>query len=531
MTLSRVPLAYIKSASQSSYSHYSHDKDESIIPLSRDAKNREYSFHTDLEISPSWSCTFKWPITLSKLIIYNRDNPHFLHRINELSVLVQKPDGSSQLVFSQRNPTFTGRNGNNPLVIEIGNLYSTGFILQASNTTPIPLHLQQIKIFRHSPIIYFSALRQVPTKVYTCSLNQSGFGDKLLDLSTGSHILESLGYRFAGLDSSSLNRPCRLTNNSHSAIDIYKQLGLFDLASADAHVKNPYVLTLNKQVNELAFADVVQYVADDLAENASQLSYSSVQLSVSPMLCNRLLSQHRYKSFASSLNSEAIEMLKRIVNTRLRTGYSGTLNIVIHLRLGDVANLRVEENKWMIPFECAWNQNFKFLTDNQIRTHERYDRIPLISKILTNLSALPSRSKISVTLVSDGIVGTQTFINEKLSILDSSSRTNILEKALLYTQSINDKLEDMCKLTDRAIIGESSENFYQVVREIVNADAIISTNGHYCYQLSLLSAKSPFIAMAYMPRTHRDPAKHTLYWSGNDKYDVDYIANAIEAMA
>jgi hypothetical protein len=37
--------------------------------------------------------------------------------------------------------------------------------------------------------------------------------------------------------------------------------------------------------------------------------------------------------------------------------------------------------------------------------------------------------------------------------------------------------------------------------------------------------------MAYMPRTHREPAKHTLYWSGNDKYDVDYIANAIEAMA
>jgi hypothetical protein len=89
----------------------------------------------------------------------------------------------------------------------------------------------------------------------------------------------------------------------------------------------------------------------------------------------------------------------------------------------------------------------------------------------------------------------------------------------------------MSKLADHSIIGESNENFSQVVREIVNADAIISTNGHYCYQLSLLSAKSPFIAMAYMPRTHREPAKHTLYWSGNDKYDVDYIANAIEAMA
>jgi hypothetical protein len=501
-----------------------------MIPLSRNAKHLEYSFHTGLEISPYWSCTFKWPITLSQLIIYNRDNPRFFNRINELSIVVQKPDGTSQVVFSQIKPSFTGRTGNSPLVVEIGNLYSTGFRIQAGNHTPIPLHLQEIKIFRNSPAICFKSLKLVPTRLYTCSLNESGFGDKLLDLSTGSHILESLGFRFAGLDSRSLTKACRITNHTHSAIDIYKELGLFELSSAQDHIRNPYVLKLSNQVNELAFDEVVKYVADDLSERASSLSYSSIQLSVSPMLCNRLLSQYRRKSFTSGLNSEAIDAVKRAVNTRLHSGFAESLNIVVHLRLGDVANLEVDENKWMIPFECAWAKSLEFLTNNQRKSNERYDRIPLFSKILTNLAASPNRSKMAITLVSDGTEGTHSFVNENLRQLDSSSSADILDKALLYIQSIDKSLEDMRKLADQAFVGESSEKFFQVVKAILNADVIISTNGHYCYQLSLLSAKSPFMAMAYMARTHRDPAKHTLYWSGNDKYDVGYIVDAIEAM-
>lgn len=531
MMLSRVPLAYIKSAGQSSYSQFSHDKDESMAPLSLHAKELEYSFHTDLEYSPFWSCTFKWPITLSRLVIYNRDNPQFYERIGELRVILTDQAGHSRVVFCQKSPVFTGRRGNNPLNVDIDSVMCIGIKIETNNNVPIPLHLQEIKIFRHSPITYLESLQYAPSRLYTCSLNESGFGDKLLDLATGSYILESLGFRFAGLDSSSLNKACRITNNDHSAIDIYKQLGLYDLAADREYTTTPYILKLGNQINQPGLDGIIEHVKRDLSENLSSNTYSSIQLSVPPMLCNRLLLQDRRRSFGSSLHSEAIETVKRSINTSLNEGCSNSLNIVIHLRLGDVANLQVEKDKWMIPFESAWVKSLKFLTGNQRKLHERYDRIPLISSILANISGFSTRSKMSVTLVSDGTVGTRNFIANKLRPLEGVSSTDVLDKAIAYIDSIDERLQQMSRHVDHTFIGESSDMFIQVVRSVLNADVIISSNGHYCYQLSLISSKSPFMAMAYMPRTHRDPSKHTLYWSGNDKYDIEYVTTAIELMA
>jgi hypothetical protein len=531
MKLSRVPLAYIRSAWQSSYSQFSRDKDESMTPLSRNAKNLEYSFHTDLETAPYWACTFQWPIVISRLIIYNRDNPRFFNRINKILIIAEEPNGQFRVIFTRKKPCFTGRSLNRPLRVEVGNIFCKGITVKVVNRVPAPLHLQEIRIFRLLPVIKPKSLRCLSTRSYTCSLNQSGFGDKLLDLATGSNILEALGFRFAGLDPRSLHKACRVTNKSYSAIDIYRKLGLTDLAAKDHHVKNPYVLKLGNEINELTFDKVIQYVADDLSKNACSHDYSSIQLSLSPNICSRLLSQDSSKPFSLCPQSGAIDAVKCAVNTRLHEGFSTALNIVVHLRLGDVANLQIDEDKWLIPFECAWAKKLKYLTAKQRQSHERFDRISAIAKILNNLSVSPKRSNINITLVSDGTHGTQKFVIEHLRPLDGSPMANILDKALLSIQSIDEKVEDICRLVDHSFIGESDGMFFQVVRAILNADVIISSNGHYCYQLSLLSVKNPFMVMAYMDRTQRDPAKHTLYWSRSDQYDVGYIVKAIEDIA
>lgn len=500
-------------------------------PLSRNAKKLEYAFHTDPEIAPYWSCAFKWPIIISRLKIYNRDNPLFINHIHEIIILVKELNGRSQVVFSQKNPSFSGRSANRPLHVKVDNVYCIGITIKVINRIAAPLHLQEIKIFRKLPTINLKSLGRVSTRSYTCSLSRSGFGDKLLDLATGSYVLEALGFRFAGLDPRSLQKACRITTSSDSPIDIYRRLGFLELAAEDKYIENPYVIKLGDQVNELTFDALIQYVANDVSEHACSYNYTSIQLSVSPLLCERLLRQDSSKPFASCLHSEAMDAVKRTINTRLHETYSGTLNIVIHLRLGDVANLQIDDDTWMIPFECAWARKLKFLTDRQRKEHERYDRLPIVAEILNILSASSKRSSMTITLVSDGTLGTQNFVINTLRPLVDSPTQNVLDKALLSIRSIDEELNNMRQFADQSLVGESSEMFCQAARAILNADVIISTNGHYCYQLSLLSAKSPLMAMAYMARTQRDPVKHTLYWSRNDKYDVGYIVNAIESIA
>lgn len=531
MSVSKVSLEHIDNASQSSYSRFSFSKDESMLALHDTHKNHEYSFHTDPEMRPHWSCQFKRSITLSKLVIYNRDNESFFTRISELQVLAKQRNGSSHVIFHQVNPLFTGKRLNRPLVIEFDGLECLGLTIQAVNYFPMPLHLQHIEIYHKESSSLLEPIKITGTRAYSCKLNRSGFVDKLLDLAASSHILESLGFRFAGIDPKSFGQTCRITNNEGNAGAIYESLGLTDLTARHEEISNPCVIELGHDIHCKSFSEIRDYLVNILLRNASDIPYTSIQLSMSPILCSRLLSQDTTKQFASSLDSGAIDAIKRKLNDRMRKQWCDRINIVIHIRLGDVTNLSVDKDRWIIPFDCIWNKTLKILSDAERKSHERYDRLPLIERILNALHVSPARSRINLTIVSDEVISPSTYLYDQLRTLFSFGDTGpILNNAFSHIPVANKVLKQICDLADNSLIGESGEMFVQVVQEVLNADVIISTNGHYCYQLASLSEKNPFMAMAYMDRTRRDPGKKTYYWTSDDENDARNIINAIESI-
>lgn len=529
--LQKVPFSHIKAASQSSYSEFSKSQKESIQALTTTASKNEFSFHTKSEISPSWACKFKWPIQISRITIYNRDNTLFHSRIQEIVVSVHDEYGRTRTIFSQIKPNFTGKSGGKPLQVDIEGVICCGIIIKAINEVAAPLHLQEINIFRSPLYLLQDKVSKLQLKHYTCALNNSGFGDKLLELALSSHILETVGLRFCGLEEKSLENSCRLTDYTKSSLEIYQQLGFCSLIAPDEFLAKPFRINLDNQYDGFSFTQIINIVSDILAGIPKQENYSCVQLCMDPMLCSNLIMQNPNKYNTSYLSVAPIEAAKRSVNSLLHSGFTNKLNVIIHVRLGDVANLKIDDDKWIIPFECAWDSQLKYHTDDEIKNSDRYDRIDIIIQLVEALSKSPKRNKMRITLVSDGAQSAHEYVSKRLSLIEHSDSQSIVAKAISYIPLLSAKLNRLSELTDESIIGESSDMFVNVVKKIVNSDAIISTNGHYCYQLSSLSEKSPFIAMAYMARTHRSHNLHTLYWSSDQDHDVNYIHKAIEAMA
>ena len=137
-----------------------------------------------------------------------------------------------------------------------------------------------------------------------------------------------------------------------------------------------------------------------------------------PMLCSSLIMQNPNKYNTSYFSVAPIEAAKRSVNSLLHSGFSNELNVIIHVRLGDVANLKIDDDKWIIPFECAWDNQLKYHTDDDIKNNDRYDRIDIIIQLVEALSKSPKRNKMRITLVSDGAQSAREYVSKRLPLIE-----------------------------------------------------------------------------------------------------------------
>ena len=503
-----------------------------MAPLMEDSATREFSFHTKSEFNPSWSCHFKWPIKIDNIVLFNRNNSAFYSRIGCLRITVLSIDGSLKTIFQQSNPVFTGRSENSPLRIDFGGITCHGFTIQALNKIKNPLHLQSIEIFQQSQSRNNKAFDcKVGTKYYTCSFAQTGFGDKLLSLAISSTILECLGFRFSGIDPACLDVKSRLSNHLESDLEIYQRLGVDKLIAPNEFMGNVLRIKLDDSIREQSFEQFLRTATHSIRVAAQGRHYSSIQLYVAPGQANQYLITHGHNH--DFFKSEPVTALKRVVNMQHKTEEKGKLNIVIHARLGDVANLEIGNDKWLIPWVCFSKKEIVTFTQKEIQAHERFDRLALICQLANRIDQSKKRSKIHLTILSDGIERTSSFMERELSSIISSLDTcsEVLKASKASIEGINFVLSGIASICDAALVGESSDLFISATKALINADFVISTNGHYCFGMSQLSEKNQVMAMAYMDRTKRNPADTTIYWSGDHEADIAQIMDIIETIA
>ena len=290
----------------------------------------------------------------------------------------------------------------------------------------------------------------------------SGLGDKLLDFLFSSHILESLGYRFAGFDPRGLNATTRISGYRGSDADFFQRVGL-DAQACDADALRNVLHLDYRGTVDLDPSSLVSQVERRIGALAMGGDHSSVQLTIGALTCNGLIES----GFPfQNLNPRAFQQLGQCLRSKVPVD-DGRVQVVLHLRMGDVANLRLADSEWVVPFESWAQRRLLRHGTGALRQHERSDRLDEVEAILRGLAASPLRSRLHITLISDGFEYCREFLRQHLDVLLSPDG---LRTAYGTSPQFADAIDEreararsLLPLCDRVIWGESAEHLAECV--------------------------------------------------------------------
>ncbi|NEQ99586.1 MAG: discoidin domain-containing protein, partial [Cyanothece sp. SIO2G6] len=469
------------------------------------------SFHTSFEDYPWWIVDLEVSVRVNTILVFNRKN--FEARNKNLAELVSKDQKQWESVYKDTQK-FGGVYDNSPLIIKCGDVlvrYIKILIVQENSS----LALDEVEVLTRFPTdtaseLYPNLFSDFHGVFYTSVLNNSGLGDQLLCLRVASIIAESMGMTFKGILPAYFDKIGERNGADNS---MYDDIGLSALKISDIdHLKIIDVKMKPQKRGDIlaqkSFYELLlifeKKIKDAVSLQDQRLRGKEnilIRFDVNPLFCDAFVKifNHDFETRTSIRDFLRKNFLKRAYETyknRVGSSISSSLNskikVLLHCRLGDVANIPVDhegENWIIIPYIGA----FRASELNQSNSsHAAFvDKNQDSLKYLQGISA-SLKDKLGelgeIYFITDGYDYSFDFLISKRP--DLLRDFNLSEQKLLH---IKDCLESDFKkrFFDLNIVyGESHDNLLASLILTVDADVVVSTNGHFLHNI-LMSFGEP----------------------------------------
>lgn len=307
-------------------------------------------------------------------------------------------------------------------------------------------------------------------KSYSISLRDSGLGDQLLNANFAAKTCERLGLKFSGIREASL-----IDEKSHREgyLKIYQYLGITDIARIQD--KDLLVIPPSKTKSILSFLAHIKRGIN----KPSNSTKKSLCIEPPMPVCYRSI-KYLKDSNGNYLSNQFSAQLKNACKIPIRPSGEEKKKILFHIRLGDVANLELLPGKIFIPW-CYAVDHEGFMSLSEQSAHYRNDHLLDFALLSQNLRQQLKKT-IEIVVVTDGYGSSFDYILERREIVEYLKQFNVNcnEPAIRDLKSKHKKYFHRKFIEANHIIyGENVESSIKAIEQIINADVVVSSSGHF----------------------------------------------------
>jgi tetratricopeptide (TPR) repeat protein len=193
---------------------------------------------------------------------------------------------------------------------------------------------------------------------------------------------------------------------------------------------------------------------------------------------------HKRNIFLSSLK-ELIQNQLEIYASPMDSNSPSKIKILLHIRLGDTAIIRLSNNSLISCHGKKGKQVDGKNPPEKINSIEEAARPPVnvsdFVAIYNFLSSQFRREHFYITVISDGYDrGFDDIYNSKHKLKLNQHEVNQIS---ILRQKYKQEFFQTMSFADQIIYGENDQNLINSIYRIINSDIIISRSGHYVYQI------------------------------------------------
>lgn len=338
---------------------------------------------------------------------------------------------------------------------------------------------------------------------FLVSLNDSGIGDQIMSARVAAWIGEAAGLQFNGITSIEFDFESRSSiSGKASGTEILKAIFLDKMVASRDETPVifiiPYVTSIESILHEVGLrakatpAGSVLALHVDGAE-ADYFYKNFVEPNALPIL-------------DTSFDCTWKRILTSIPSLSESNDQRRDKNILIHLRLGDIANLRIPGNQVVIPnhyIHCGPASGLHQATN---KTFDRYDKSAEIFAFLRILK----RKNYTISFHSDGFDYTRKFIQTH------SKRFEELSSITHFERQIDEREEELLGHLNGldCTIGETVNEVKKFAKDLRRSAFVISTSGHFAFNLTTGMARDNTLVLTekFSRTSIKHPKIETRFW-------------------
>ena len=331
----------------------------------------------------------------------------------------------------------------------------------------------RIKYLNNSTAMIHDELKNKGIRNYVTNIITSGFGDILTVGNMVSYFCEQLGLDFAGVFDLK-----KIATYKKHYIDLMRQIGLVDCQND----KKIYYITidniqedLTRLLSEIKNLTIGKF---DTLCLVSKTPNSFSGLKVNDDFNKNMCNNGFHKYFITQVRRSK---LFDVANKKQRN-----ISLTIHLRLGDVAAVKIKEFV-VVPFDIQndrYNTGFSNVTTID-KSSQLYSHYMLLNDVIQFIEEVRKTHKnIQLNLITDGYSATRSKLKQN----------NIVERLLARGVDYNvndvdviiDKYEETLRSMsfDVVSIGDNtSQDFINSVNTLINSDIIISSSRSFVFNI------------------------------------------------
>lgn len=346
---------------------------------------------------------------------------------------------------------------------------------------------------------------------FRISLNDSGLGDQIMSARVACWLGKEAGLLFDGITSMETDFESRSSiSGQTSGTELLRAIGL------DQMIKGGFAPTT---VYRIPLVDSIQEEVNKIILLAKAIpdGYSlalHIDGAEADYFYKNFVGKLMLKIFDTDFDRSWRQRLATESESETDTEKSRDRNVLIHLRLGDIANLRVPGARVVIPNHYVQFGDEAGLRRSLDRNFDRYDKT---AEILSCIRFL-RRHGYTIYFHSDGFQYTRHLIKKHADKFVRIASISHFEK------EINDRETE---LLDQLIgvnhnIGESSTDVEKFVADIKRCAFVISTTGHFAFTLATgLVRKDTHVLVEKFSRTAvSHPKVKQKFWSADYSRDL-----------
>ncbi|MGU3341862.1 hypothetical protein ACLBXJ_28115 [Methylobacterium mesophilicum] len=347
------------------------------------------------------------------------------------------------------------------------------------------------------------------------SLNNSGIGDQIMAARVACWLGEACNLKFKGLVSGANKDFANRSSHSANATgtEILCAMGLEKLL-----VDQPR----NIRLVRIPYSETIGEMQQIVAEQAKAVTENETLA----LHADGAEAEYFYNRFAipDSINIFETAFDKAWTNSQNETELrydscdvqEGGRFIVIHLRLGDTANLCIPDGKVIIPNHVIHLNDELGVREVGRTDFDRYDKTREIYDLIRKLRS----AKQNFCVHSDGFDFTKKLFSDYKSVFERYATAQHFEREIYSRQQ--ELLDHLSGVS--SCVGESAASLAQFIADIRKSTHIISTTGHFAYNVAssfIKQRKISILTEKYSRTSVQHPSLSTKYWSGNFKEDIE----------